>query len=255
MKNFILKSYAIVEKLLLPYLCVLCDNDCENNLFDLCNVCQKHLPYLSWDIICFQCGSPLKKEKKPLIEDSCIQPQTLHCGSCLSLSPYYDQTLPIFYYDLPIREMIHAIKFQGKLLYSRLLTKLMIEVYQAYYKNNNLPDLIIPVPLFKKRLQQRGFNQAKEIAQFLAKTFSIPLKHFCSRIKNTLPQANIGANLRQTNVKDAFICKNSLAGKHVVLIDDVVTTGHTINAVSKVLKKAGAKKITVWCVAKTALSS
>lgn len=112
-----------------------------------------------------------------------------------------------------------------------------------------LPDIIIPVPMHKKRLRQRGFNQALQIAKPVSKALSVPLSNSIAyRSFYTPPQTQLNADARRTNPQASFVCKD-LSGEHVAIIDDVITTGSTISELAKALKQKGASKVTAWAIA------
>ena len=115
-----------------------------------------------------------------------------------------------------------------------------------------LPDLIIPVPLHKKRLRERGFNQALMLAKPLAKQLKTQCSYsHCIRSRYTIPQADLPASRRKSNVKNAFEIKKDVRGKHIALLDDVVTTGNTATEITRSLLAAGAQRVDVWCLSKT----
>lgn len=123
-----------------------------------------------------------------------------------------------------------------------------------WYLNKRLPDRIIPVPLHAKRLKERGFNQALEIARPVAKHLRLPLDaRGCKRTKYTDAQAQLDFANRSYNIKEAFSIESDYSNQHIAIIDDVTTTGQTLRELSQALKKAGAKQIDLWCCAKTLL--
>lgn len=114
------------------------------------------------------------------------------------------------------------------------------------------PPLILPIPLHKKRLQQRGFNQALEIAKIIAKSQAIQLdRHSIIRKKATHPQAQLSAAKRNQNIKNAFALRHKINYDHIILFDDIITTGGTVSECYRILKKSGVKQIDIWCVAKS----
>jgi ComF family protein len=144
------------------------------------------------------------------------------------------------------------LKFHENLVNARLLGELMAAAIQQWYRNHPLPDLLIPVPLHPQRLKERGFNQALEISRPIAKTLKIKLDiHHCLRIKNTAAQAQQQAEHRPQNLRNAFQITTDYTGLTIAILDDVTTTGSTLNSFAKALKKAGASQIHVWCVAKS----
>jgi len=166
--------------------------------------------------------------------------------------PYFDRVDAVFHYASPIDFFIQRLKFNGQLNYARLLGKLMaIELSDRYSATGSeLPDLIIPVPLHPARLRERGFNQALELARPIAARFNIPIDYkSCLRIRETAKQSDLPAKSRRQNVKGAFqIC--GLQADHVVIIDDVMTTGCTVNEFASKIRGTGVTRIDVWTCAR-----
>ncbi|MFI4963412.1 MAG: ComF family protein, partial [Legionellales bacterium] len=137
------------------------------------------------------------------------------------------------------------------LLYARLLGSLMAERCAQYYTIGvPLPAMLIPVPLHPQRLRSRGYNQATELAKWVSRRLEVPLAYgYVQRVKYTEAQMELPLSLRALNVKNAFVTKK-LIPSHVAIIDDVVTSSHTIQAMSAALQYGGAKQIEVWCVAR-----
>ncbi len=148
--------------------------------------------------------------------------------------------------------MILNLKFKKKLAYARILGELLAEkIRQDWYRSKPLPDLILPIPLYEQRLQERGFNQALELARPLASLLHLPVDtKAAKRIKNTSAQMNLAANQRQSNVKNAFMITSSLRGKKIAVLDDVVTTGSTVTEFSRCLLQHGAQTVEIWCCAR-----
>lgn len=203
-----------------------------------CHACENALPWLNQ--VCARCGLSL-------VSDLSV------CGKCLQHPPIYDNTIALFRYDSPVDHLILSIKFSKNLVHARILGEMMSEKFRAYYANSPLPDLILPVPLHHQRLRERGFNQAVEIARPIAKKFKIPLSlHDCMRLIETKPQATVSAQKRKRNIKKAFGLRRPLNVDHVVILDDVVTTGSTVNELAVLLKReGGVKRVDVWCCART----
>ncbi len=228
---------------LFPHYCIFCANKGSSNL-DLCAACEQQLPWLTHS--CSQCSQQLASSEK----NSSI------CGKCLNQNPAwaFDRSIALFSYEEPIIPLITAIKFQSRLVYSQLLAKLLLRRWRDFYGEQQPPDCIIPMPLHPQRIRERGFNQALELAKPLAQFSKIPLlRQHCVRNKATIPQSSLGdAKQRQNNVANAFIVPAKPA-RHVAIIDDVVTTGATVNALSTALRSSGVEQIDVWCCARTQL--
>ena len=170
------------------------------------------------------------------------------CGQCLKNPPEYDSAWSAFIYAQPLEWMIQQLKFNDKLSYAHLLADLMMPYVPAL---DQQPDCIIPVPLHVKRLRQRGFNQTYELINPVAKKLGIKIdtKH-CLRKKHTKAQTGLNAKTRRQNLKGAFEFKNNHNYNYVILFDDVITTGSTMNELVKRIKKQGVKRVDVWSLAR-----
>ncbi len=151
-------------------------------------------------------------------------------------------------YRFPVDALIQASKYAGDLGAGRALGELLADAIAA----DPAPDIIVPMPLHPARLKQRGFNQALEIARPLAwRTGASLVTDACARVKDTPPQASLPWKEREKNIRSAFACRKDLSGKRIALVDDVMTTGHTLNEAAKALKKGGAAQVHAWAVART----
>ena len=130
----------------------------------------------------------------------------------------------------------------------------MANKIEKEYEEKIYPELIVPVPLHEKRLIQRGYNQSLLLAKILSHHLKVPLSHQdCQRIKNTTAQSSLKEKARKKNLKQAFTLKAQPAIEHIALVDDVITTGATLNELSKVYKNAGVKRIDIWICARALL--
>jgi len=217
-----------------PHTCVVCENPGNNDL-DLCIHCAQALPHIQH--ACHRCGNPTETNV-PM------------CGTCLKQRPPFYQTIAPYYYQDTIAHMITRLKFQHELVYARILGTLLSQ----YLKLDTKPNYIIPVPLHSERLKQRGFNQSLEIAKPIGKFLNIPVDiNHCQRIKPTLSQSGLSAKNRQRNIKNAFHVASDFRANHVAILDDVITTGHTVAELANVLKKHGTQRIDVWSCARTSI--
>lgn len=223
----------------LPRICVCCGFNSNDLYLDLCLTCKEQLPWLAE--CCYQCGIPILKLSESII-----------CEQCQQCVPPYNRTCALFTYKPPITKLIGSLKFGRQLFPGALFGSLMVEaITKHWYKQESLPQVIIPVPLHERRYRQRGYNQVVEICAPIANVLGIPLdSKWCSRIKYTMAQAKLKKTLRQRNLVDAFRVDVMHKYKYVALVDDIVTTGSTIKAVSLVLQDAGVENIDVWCVAR-----
>lgn len=170
------------------------------------------------------------------------------CGHCLNKPPEQDASFSLFRYQPPIDRLIADLKYHDKLTLSRFFASQMAEQLKAH----TLPQLLIPIPLHSRRLRERGYNQSLELAKQLSQQLHIPVQtNVLTRIRDTQPQASLPFSERRKNMKQAFQINNTYIPSHVALVDDVLTTGHTVDAAAKLLRQAGVNKIEVWTIART----
>ncbi len=205
------------------------------------------------DSFCYTCLSDFKLIKSPFCP-VCRTPfvsetQDNHlCEECLRKRPYYDKIYALYLYEGAIMKAIYRYKFGAKTFLSESLGPVLATFAEGMVKvSDNL--IIIPVPLHQKRLRERGFNQSLILARYVAKKLDSQLDFLSlRRVRYTLPQTGLGKEQRRKNVRGAFQIRNAEAvkGKLVLLIDDVATTGNTLNECARVLRKAGCEN--VFCV-------
>ncbi|HED34207.1 MAG TPA: ComF family protein [Gammaproteobacteria bacterium] len=228
--------------LLFPPHCSLCGT-ARNLLPDisLCRPCSDDL--LHNTDACSLCAAPLSTEGVPPTIDICAQ--------CIQKKPRYDQLWSPFRYAQPLESMIQQLKFNARLNFAPLLSTLMIHRLPPDFYTQTPPDAVIPMPLHPHRLKQRGFNQSLLLLKPLAKQLKLPVDtESCRRINNTEHQTGKNAQQRQKNIKGAFTFENKNSYQHVVIFDDVVTTGSTVSELSKTIKQAGVGRVDVWCLAR-----
>lgn len=219
---------------LYPPVCALCGAAGTAQL-DLCAPCQADLPALG--PACPSCARPLAV--------------TETCGACRQQAPPQDSTSSAFRYEAPLDYLILQLKFHGKLHLAPLLGELT--AMHLAQRIHTLPECIIPVPLHPSRLHQRGFNQALELARPVAARFNIPIhRQLVQRRRNTATQSGLSLKERKRNMRGAFGLPGAFDRGHVAIMDDVVTTGHTVEELAKTLRRAGARTIEVWTCARTA---
>ncbi len=176
------------------------------------------------------------------------------CGSCIRILPAWDEAHSPLAYGYPLDKLIQRFKFEGDLATGRLLGELLADYLAA--SGDERPDFIVPVPLHPARLKERGFNQAVELGRPLRKRLKLPLRlDVCTRVRATEVQSKLDAAERKKNLRDAFAVERSVDGRHVAILDDVVTTGTTVEALTEVLKGHGARRVSVWSVARAALQA
>ncbi len=214
---------------MLPQHCLLCTAPALTRL--LCAECYAQLPWLP-TLHCPQCAIPTSSGNL--------------CGGCLSHPPRFDAVTAAFIYAWPLAPLIHHYKYAGNLALARLLGEALA------VPANRAVDCIIPMPLSPARLRERGFNQAQEIARVVSRATGIKLAaEACRRVRDSAPQATLPWKERAKNIRGAFVCDADLSGLRVAVIDDVLTTGATLNELARNLRKAGAIEIQGWVVART----
>ena len=219
---------------LLPLTCLLCGAEGTDRR-DLCAGCATDLPYNR--SACPICALPLPPR------------QTGPCNSCQVHSPAYDRAFAPFRYQHPVDFLLRRLKFNSQLSHARLLGNLFADALAE--RGGPGPDCIIPVPLHPRRLHERGFNQALELARPTAKRYQIPLlAKGLRRVRYTTRQTELNARARQTNLLGAFALGQPLVGARVALFDDVMTTSSTVAECARVLRAGGATDIEVWIISR-----
>ena len=212
---------------LLPQDCLLCGEACGDLL---CPACRQELPVAEGQTC------PVCAEHSPADGP---------CGSCLKAPPHFDATFAASLYAFPVDKLVQALKYSHRLPVAELLARLMLACPRP------TGDVIVPVPLSLPRLRQRGFNQAVEIARPLARELGLPLvTNRCLR-RDTVAQATLAWHVRRKNVRHVFECTLDLTGRSVIVVDDVMTTGATLDEFAKILKARGSLRVTNWIAART----
>jgi ComF family protein len=204
----------------------------------VCKPCLRELP---WNRpACSRCAMPVAgTEQQPA------------CAHCTGRPPSFDAAWAPLRYAPPVDTLVHGFKFHARLADGRLLAELMALALTA--RVSPLPELVVPVPLHRWRLLRRGFNQAQELARGLQRHFALPLRaDLVRRLRHTPQQsAQHTAAQRDRNLRGAFAVSGQVAGRHVALLDDVVTTGATAGELARAMKRAGAASVEVWAAART----
>ena len=213
--------------------CFLCGAASSEGVW--CGACDADLPYLTLPH-CPVCALPT------LSGDT--------CGRCLKNQPYFNRTVAVFAYTYPLDKLIQALKFGEQLVVVNSLADQLAQ--RVDVKSNAAPDCIIPMPLHPARLRERGFNQSCELARRIGKKLGIPvLSDACQRVRDTPPQSTLRWKERSKNMRRAFTCSGSLVGKHVTVVDDVMTSGASLNELALALRHAGASEVSAWVIART----
>ncbi len=224
-------NISLFIKRLFPHACLLCGAPAGADR--LCGGCGDDMPHHTVPQ-CPQCAIPT--------------PVGQLCGACLKHPPAYDRSVAAFSYSFPVDQLIPALKYHSRLAIAQVLGQHLAEAVAARPR----PDLLIPMPLHPARIRQRGFNHATEIGRVVAKSLNLKLDfECCKRVRDTPPQVALAYDQRRRNVRGAFVCEGDVSGKRIALIDDVMTTGTSLDESAKTLKKAGAGEVEIWVVART----
>ena len=224
-----LPSFEAAREWLAPD-CVLCGARSEGDV--VCAACEGALPRLR--DACEICAAPIAHGGT--------------CGDCLRQPPPFDASIAAFEYRYPLDRLVLRFKSSGDFAIGRWLSERLSECVRAAPR----PDRIVAAPLSRARLRERGFNQSSEIARRIARRSRVDfLAGAVEKVRDTPSQQGLSRRERRANLRGAFRCTRSLAGLHVALVDDVVTTGATAEAIARELRRAGASRITVWALART----
>jgi ComF family protein len=219
---------ARVARLLPVQACTLCGALTRHGAW--CEACDAALPRLP-AALCPMCALPT--------------PEGAVCGRCLKKRPQFDRTVAAFAHGFPLDKLVQALKFREQLHLAVLLAESLAARIPARV------DCIVPMPLHPARLKQRGHNQSLEIARRIGAKFEIPvLARACLRVRDTPPQSALTWKERGKNMRKAFLCTENLSGKHVAVVDDVMTSGASLNELAIALRRAGASEVSAWAVAR-----
>jgi ComF family protein len=225
----ILNIGAKFERLLPAQLCLLCGAASHEGAW--CGACDASLPYLTAPH-CPVCALPTLNGAT--------------CGRCLKRAPQFERTVAVYAYAFPLDKLVQALKFNEQLMLAQQFANTLAQRVLIR------PDCIVAMPLHPARLRERGFNQSTEVARQIAHKLDIPLlNHVCQRVRDTPPQSALPWKERSKNIRNAFTCTENLSGKHVAVVDDVMTSGASLNELALALRRAGAREVSTWVIART----
>ena len=221
---------------LLPQACALCAGRAGDAL--VCGACAAALPYLP--PACPVCALPA--------------PEAAVCGACLDRPPPFTATVAALVYAFPVDRLLQQLKYGGRLAFAdwaaeQLATAVAVALEARHEADR--PDRLVALPLASARQQQRGFNQAHEIALRVARRLGLPLAASLERVTSGVPQAALRWSERAKNVRGAFACRADVRGARIALVDDVMTTGATLAEAAATVRRAGAAQVECWVVART----
>lgn len=239
LRHFIKDSSHLILNVLFPPKCLLCHAFIPE-VGACCADCWQHIDFNSHPC-CAICSYPFEYD---MGEDAL-------CATCISHPPPYQKARAVFRYNDHSKTLIHNFKYKDRVHAAPYFAKWMVRSSSELLKN---ADMLVPVPLHRYRLMRRYYNQSALLANELGKLCAIPVApQLLIRTKHTAPQHRLTDSQRQKNVHGAFKLHprfDNIAGKKILLIDDVMTTGSTLNACSRILTKAGAE-VTLLTLART----
>ena len=222
-------------EILYPRRCAVCD-EIEVTGKGICPLCKDKV-HVAGEPACKKCGKPFVDERKEF------------CTDCGKKHHVYTQGKAVFVYEGGIRNSMYRFKYGNKREYAEFYADAAIEKYGTWLKRTEA-EVLIPVPMFPRKKRLRGYNQAEVFAQALGRKTGIPVeRHLIKRVRNTTPQKELNDLQRRSNLKNAFqLTSDIVKYKKVVLVDDIYTTGSTMDEISKTLKESGVKKIYYICI-------
>ena len=242
-----LSSFTLAAlDLVFPALCPVCETPLGAGRRDpLCGTCWEAITRLGVPT-CGVCGAA-PPSRTPL---AAAAPPVVHtCATCAASPPAYDYARSAALYTGELRDALHALKFGGRRALAAPLGDLAAEQCGAALPDGI--DAVIPVPLARERERERGFNQAALLARRIGRRLEVPMRRgWLARIRSTRPQSDLSAAERRANVRGAFRASPLVAGRHLLLVDDVLTTGATLEACARALSAAGARRVGALTVAR-----
>jgi ComF family protein len=216
----------------------------------VCPVCAARLGPGRRDPLCGGCWSSVERITPPVCLACGVPvPSDAPCAECRAAAPAFDYARAASAFGGAVREAIHGLKFGGRRSVARPLGDLIVE--QCGGALADRPQALVPVPLARSRRRARGFNQSTLLAERIGERLGVPVRtHWLARSRATAPQTDLPAAERRANVAGAFVASSAVAGQHVVLVDDVITTGATVGECARALRAAGAARVGVLAVAR-----
>ena len=223
------------------FLCADRSDGCET----LCPACLDDLPFNK--AACPACARP---DVASRLCAACLNRLGDSPGRAGHSGAFINKSQALFQYHYPVNHLIQCMKFRQGFELANYLGGMMGKIF--FNNDKTRPDCIIPVPLHARRLISRGYNQSVELSRPIARQLGVKLDtHSCKRVRNTIPQSDLPAKKRQGNVRNAFSVIKGISYSHVLLIDDVITTGSTVNELARTLYRAGVAKVDALACAKT----
>ena len=201
----------------------------------VCPACTFEMPWNHW--ACHLCAAPV------------VSPDIALCRYCARRAPPFDAAIAAFRYAAPVDRAIQGLKYNADFLAAHWLAESIVSAVRS--RQRVLPELLVPVPLHRSRIRRRGYNQAQELAKLVGRELGLGVKpRLAQRLRATEDQIGKSAAERRSNLRGAFAVHESIQGRRIALIDDVMTTGSTLAELARACRKAGAVTVEAWVVAR-----
>lgn len=236
-RNFAGQALRRLDDSIMPLRCVFCGTRSRRQERRVCRACHRDLPWLA--NACTRCAAPV----------AVALPDGVDCAACQKQPPPFQATVVPLLYEFPVDAALKALKFRRRLHYAPAFGELLDA------EMHRLPpdiDALLPVPLHWRRQAFRGFNQATELCRPLARRYALPIISGVVRRRATPFQSGLPASQRRKNLRQAFVVRKTPACRHVLLVDDVVTTGETTRQLAVAIIRSGVKRVSVLAVARAA---
>lgn len=215
--------------ILYPKKCPFCRTILAKDEDGICKKCRRAIIPIE-EPRCMKCGKPLLKAEEE------------YCFDCKKYNHEFEDGISLWIHKPPVSDALYRFKYNGLKCYGEVFAKEAVKNFYDYMDKRNI-DAFVPIPLSTKRYRIRGYNQAEILAEELSKLTEIPVKNVLKRVRETNPQKQLNDLERKKNIKDAFAVKEVDALKSVMLIDDIYTTGSTLDEAAKTLKNEGVSKV------------
>lgn len=239
-QNIIENVKEMFLSVIYPVKCPFCGDILGGKRISSCRTCERKLPFVK-EPRCYQCGKPIDSSEEE------------YCADCRRKKHNYTCGVALWSYDIAVKQAVYRFKYKNQRQYANYFAKELIKRYGRLMKTWDA-DAVIPVPIHRKRYKQRGYNQAELLAVILGQYIEVPVvSDLVERIKNTRPQKELNDKERYKNLKKAFkITKNVVELKKVIIVDDIYTTGTTVDVMAELLLEAGITDIYVvtLCIGK-----
>lgn len=228
-QNMLLCAMEQIGNLIYPHRCPICHEILEDQTGAICEICRQRIRPIG-EPRCKKCGRPVRETEEL-------------CPDCESHNRSFTEGRGIFLYDEIMRKSVLLFKYGGRKEYGRFFSMALVGCSTTLIQRWR-PDLIVPIPMQKKKIRQRGFNQAELLGRYLAEKQKIPFSgHVLIKIHHTKSQKKLSEKERRKNLKQAFQVEQKITGMRILLVDDVFTTGSTIDAAAACLMQAGASEV------------